>query len=329
MQPNLLNNPIQAVTVNLNPAIDWTLQIPRFTAGKVNRVRSESAQASGKGVNVAAALADFRLTVAVTGFLGRDNVASFEAMFAARKIRDHFIRIPGQTRTGIKIADADRGQTTDINFPGLAPRRSDIQALTKTLGKLAAPGLWFALSGSLPPGMDPGAYARLVVLLKIHGAKTLLDTSGEPLRHAIEAKPNIIKPNIDELEALVGHKLAGVDAVVRAARSLLALGIEMVVVSMGEKGACFVTAEETIIATPPDVAVKSTVGAGDAMVAGIIAGLLQGKPLKDTARMATAFSLEVLTRGRSGLSSKAAVGKWAGQVRCAQVPRGAKCQQSR
>jgi 1-phosphofructokinase len=319
------NEPIEVVTVTLNPAIDQTLDIPEFAAGKVNRVRNSCARPGGKGVNVAAALSDFKVSVGVTGFLGRDNAAGFEVMFAARRIEDHFIRVPGQTRTGIKIADAALQQTTDINFPGLAPRRADLSALTRTLDRLAAPGRWFVLSGSLPPGLDAGTYARLVARLRKSGAKILLDTSGEPLRQAIEAWPDIIKPNVHELEALVGRRLTGVPSIVRAVRPLLARGIEMAAVSMGEKGACFVTPEQCVVALPPKVKVKSTVGAGDAMVAGILAARLVGASLETTARMATAFALEVLTRGQSGLSSKNAVGRWAKCVVCTQGPRLTNC----
>ena len=316
MQQRPASKPSHAVTVTLNPAIDQTLQIPRFAAGRVNRVQRVSEHPGGKGVNVAAALSDFGVGVAVTGFLGRENAGSFEAMFADRGLKDRFIRIPGQTRTGIKITDSVGRQTTDINFPGLAPRRSDVVALTRILHGLASPGRWFVLSGSLPPGLDTRTYARLVAVLKKGGARVVLDTSGEPLRAAVQERPDIIKPNREELEALVGRKLSGTADIVRAVRPLLAMGIEVAVVSLGEQGACFVTPERSVIARPPKVEVASTVGAGDAMVAGLVVAQLKGKSLEDTARMATAFSLEVVTRGQSGLGSRAAIGRWAQRVTC-------------
>ena len=173
---------------------------------------------------------------------------------------------------------------------------------------------YFILAGSLPPGVDPAIYGDLISRLHARGKKVVLDTSGEPLRHAIEAKPYLIKPNIHELEGLTGESLPDYPAVIKAARRFNARGIEMVVVSMGGKGVCFVTADMAFIARPPAVEVKSTVGAGDAMVAGIVAGLLAEMPLSRCARMATAFSLDVLARGRSGITSRGSIEALMGQV---------------
>jgi 1-phosphofructokinase len=106
------------VTVTLNPAIDRTVTIRNFTAGAVNRVEQERSNPGGKGVNVASALSDYGYQVAVTGFLGRENSAPFEELFARKKIADRFVRIAGRTRMGIKITDPTLHQTTDINFPG-------------------------------------------------------------------------------------------------------------------------------------------------------------------------------------------------------------------
>src|SRR4051812_1333621 len=116
------------VTVTLNPAIDQTLTIPGFAAGRVNRVAESRSHAGGKGVNVACFLADLGVDVAATGFLGAENPGLFEAAFAAHGIADRFLRIPGSTRIGLKIVD-DHAETTDINFPGLAPTREDLAEL--------------------------------------------------------------------------------------------------------------------------------------------------------------------------------------------------------
>ncbi|MEI8341072.1 MAG: 1-phosphofructokinase [Verrucomicrobiota bacterium] len=293
------------VTVTLNPAIDCTITIPNFTAGAVNRVEAERSNPGGKGVNVAAALADYGHRVAVTGFLGRENATSFEALFAGKQIADHFIRIDGQTRTGIKITDPDLHQTTDINFPGPAPTPADLDALLTQLDSLDAK--YFVLAGSLPAGVDPAIYGQFIQRLRTRGRRTVVDTSGEALRHAIEARPYLIKPNLHELETLLGETVTGIPAVIKAARQLNASGIERVVVSMGKAGSCLVTSDEAVIATPPDVEVRSTVGAGDAMVAGLIAGELEDRTLRRCALLATAFSLDVLIRGSSGLGSRAEI----------------------
>lgn len=295
----------QVVTITLNPAIDRTVMIPSFTAGAVNRVESIRSSPGGKGVNVASALADNGHDVAVTGFLGRANAGAFEELFSQKKIADHFVRIAGQTRIGIKITDPVRGETTDINFPGPAPSEVEVAMLLSQVAALEAE--WFVVAGSLPPGVDPGIYRDLVANLRGRGSKVLLDASGESFPLALSAQPTAIKPNIHEFEDYLGRSLASEKEVAAAARELTARGIELVVVSMGKDGACFVTPNEAVIAHPPAIEVKSTVGAGDAMVAGILSGQLQKLSLGECARLATAFSIDSLSRLESGLSSRRAI----------------------
>ncbi len=286
------NKYYDCVTITLNPAIDRTIAISNFQAGKVNRVQGEYLNAGGKGVNVASSLADAGHRVAVTGFLGRENATVFERLFARKRIADHFVRLQGETRVGIKITDPVLKETTDINFPGAEPLPSDLTALRATIDQIDAE--WFVIAGSLPPGLKTTIYRDLTESLKARGRRVALDTSGETLNHAIEASPSFIKPNIHELEGLVGRPLSSRDAVVAAANELVARGIEMVVVSMGHEGACFVGAEGTLFASPPEIEVRSTVGAGDAMVAGVVSAKLRGLGLAETARLSTAFSVRAI-----------------------------------
>jgi 1-phosphofructokinase len=250
--------------------------------------------------------------VAVTGWLGRENSAPFEALFAQKGIADHFVRIGGQTRVGIKIDDPQRQQTTDINFPGQPPAPPDVAALRSRLADLES--AWVVLAGSLPPGVPPTFYRELAEALRARGRRVALDTSGAALREAVAAAPQIIKPNIHELEELVGTALPDQAAVVAAARGLLERGVALVIVSMGARGACFVGAERVVLAQPPRVPVTSTVGAGDAMVAGVVAAQLRGLDLPGCARLATAYALDAITRVGAGLSDPAALQRLADQV---------------
>ena len=232
--------------------------------------------------------------MAVTGFLGRENCGLFEALFAEKQIANRFVRIAGATRVGIKMVDPAAHTTTDINFPGLSPSLPELATLREQIRTLDAP--WVVLAGSLPPGVDAAFYRDLVTALKTAGRKVLVDTSGEALRQAVAAAPTILKPNLHELEELMGERLSSESAVLHAARSLVARGTELVVVSMGKTGACFVAAERAVIARPPEVEIQSSVGAGDAMVAGILAAQLNRLPLEECARLATAFAVRALTR---------------------------------
>jgi 1-phosphofructokinase family hexose kinase len=161
---------------------------------------------------------------------------------------------------------------------------------------------WFVLSGSIPAGVSAGIYADMVRTLA--GKKVVLDTSGEGFRQAVAAGPWLIKPNVDELSEFVGQKLETHAAIVEVARRLMRqYSIGSVIVSMGKEGAIFVEGEETIWAVPPRVEVKSTVGAGDAMVAGTVAGKIRGLTLAECARLATAFSMTAISHIGSGLPS--------------------------
>lgn len=305
-------------TVTLNPALDRTVTIPGFAAGAVNRVAGSDDRPGGKGINVAAALAAHGHAVAALGFLGRENERVFSAFFAAHGIEDRCLRLPGATRVGIKISDPLRHETTDINFPGLSPTGADLAALRAQIAGLA--GGWCALAGSLPPGVPAGIYREFIATLKAHGVRTALDTSGAALSEAIKAAPDFIKPNVHELEAHLGRALPDEAAVVAAAREAVAAGVGLAVVSRGAAGACFVTAGEAVTAVPPALTVRSTVGAGDAMTAGVIAARLRGLPLDETARLATAFSLFALAGGGEGAGPEAEVAAFASRVRITAVP---------
>lgn len=309
-----MTSKMKIATVTLNPAIDQTITIPNFKAGRVNRVQRSQSDPGGKGVNVASILADFGLPVAVTGFLGEENTKLFERLFVNKKIDDRFVRIAGSTRTGIKVSDEVNQETTDINFPGQPPTAEDIQTLYQIVEDLTAECDWFVLAGSIPADTPTDIYRDLVEIITTKGKAVALDTSGPGLEATLPADPTLIKPNIHELEELVGQQLESQAAVVWAAQELLD-GIKTVVVSMGAEGALFIEAKEMVLATPPKVTVKSTVGAGDAMVSGTVAGKVQGASLADTARLATAFSLTAITHLGSGLPSLETVENFVSQVK--------------
>ncbi|WAL60715.1 1-phosphofructokinase [Thermocoleostomius sinensis] len=283
-------------TLTLNPAIDQTVAIPNFRAGTVNRVGWEQSDPGGKGVNVASFLAAFGFSVTVSGFLGHENAELFQTFFAHQGLCDRFLLIPGKTRVNVKIIDDAQEQVTDINFPGPSPTPEEITALHQRVDELAIDHDWFIVSGSLPASVSPNLYRDLTQRLKSQGKTVILDASGDSFRQALTAIPFAIKPNIDELQEYLGVSLRSEIEVLQAARGLVAEGIECVVVSMGAGGAIFVEADSAVWARPPQVNVISTVGAGDAMVAGLVAGKLRGFALADCARLATAFSIATLSQ---------------------------------
>ena len=303
MTSTAISGAMSVVTVTLNPAIDQTLSIPGFATGRVNQVAASRCDAGGKGVNVACVLADLGVETVATGFLGTENATLFETFFARKKIADRFVRVAGSTRTGIKVVDDETQETTDINFPGLTPAEAEVAELFARVAALAVPGRWFVLSGSVPPGLPEDVYAGLIETIHDQGGRVVLDTSGKPLEVALASRPDVIKPNAEELGALMGRPLDTPSSVRSAASALLKRGIRLVVVSMGGAGAVFVDREHALLALPPKVVVRSTVGAGDAMVGGIVYGMIHDLPLEEVARTATGSGAYAVTRIGSGIEA--------------------------
>jgi 1-phosphofructokinase family hexose kinase len=246
--------------------------------------------------------------------LGSANAEPFVELFARKGIEDRCVRLPGRTRVNVKIVDAVLDQVTDINFPGLAPAPADLDRLMGAIDALCPDTDWFVLSGSLPAGVPAGIYAGLVSRLKRLGKTVVLDASGEPFAAAVDSGPAIVKPNIDELSELLGRSLGSQEDVLAAARTLVERGVGLVAVSMGADGALFVERDAAVLAIPPAIAVKSTVGAGDAMVAGIVAGTLRGLDLAGRARLGTAFSLGTLGEVGPNLPEPTVIDAFAARV---------------
>jgi 1-phosphofructokinase family hexose kinase len=278
------------VTVTMNPAIDLACTVPGFAAGEVNRVTEYQSDAAGKGVNIAGLLRKFGLPVTVTGFLGTENARIFEKRFSELGVADEFVRVEGETRIGIKVLDPESRSTTDINFPGLMPDADHLDRLAETVERLSREAAIVVIAGSLPVGVAPEMVGRLVGVIKEQGAKAVVDTSGPALAGAVGATPWLIKPNDDELAELVGRPMESLDDLAAEARRLNEKGIATVAVSLGARGAVFVEDGRALLSRPPKVEAVSTVGAGDAMIGGLVAGMALGLPLEERVRKATALS---------------------------------------
>lgn len=311
------------VTITLNPAVDFTIEVGGLVQGGVNRAQRAEPNAGGKGVNVAACAADWGADVTATGVLGRGNDGTFVELFAAKGITDRFIRVAGDTRTNIKIADTASGETTDLNTPGLVLDDASLAAVTDAALAVAPTGAIVVIGGSLPAGVAPDALVPLVAQLKAAGTKVVADTSGAPLKALLSASakdlPFAVKPNRHELEELVGRPLPTRDALIAAAEDILKSGVGLVVVSLGEEGALFVTSDERLTARLPVVEALSTVGAGDAMVAGIATALAEDKSLEATARQAVAFAAAKLRRVGPHLPERAVVVALAAEAEISRV----------
>ncbi len=292
------------LTLTLNPALDLTVELSRLDAGQVNRSEEMHTHAAGKGVNVAQVLADLGHQVTVSGFLGEDNQQAFETLFAKRGFVDAFIRVPGETRSNIKVAEQD-GRITDINGPGPVVDATAQQALLDRLQKIAPGHDAVVVAGSLPRGVTAQWLRELIERLNALGLKVALDSSGEALRVALQASPWLIKPNTEELAHALGCEVVSPIAEAQAAARLHAQGIEHVVISHGADGVNWFSVGSALHASPPKVSVASTVGAGDSLLAGMLHGLLSADTPEQTLRTATAIAAMAVTQIGFGINDAA------------------------
>lgn len=256
------------VTVTPNPSIDRTLRIPPLVRGHVIRAVSATAEAGGKGINVARALAlHGEATVAVAP-LSAASSAAFTAMLGAAAPLDA-VPISGPVRVNVSLVEED-GTVTKVNEPGPELSAAEVDAIVARVADLANGAGWVAGCGSLPPGAPPDLYARIAARLPA-SAGVAVDADGVALREAARADVALLKPNLAELEGLVGRGLATLGAVIDAAQGLVAGGIRGVLVSLGADGAVYVDADGATHAEARIDDLVNTVGAGDALLAGFLA----------------------------------------------------------
>jgi 1-phosphofructokinase len=284
------------ITVTLNPALDKTAHVDRVCPGALNRLRDVTVDAGGKGVNVSSVVSVLGGKTIAAGFAGGTTGEELLKRLDDRAIPHDFVRIAGDTRVNLKLID-DEGALTELNEPGALVSPGEWQALEKKLSSLASKDTIFVLSGSLPAGLGADTYRNLCLALRgRNGSRVFVDADGEPLRQALLAAPDYIKPNRYEL---LQYFSAPPDTpeprLVEFCRELLAKGLSFVALSMGEEGALFVTEAAAYRSPPLPVPVRSTVGAGDSMVAALAYGLDQGLSPEQSMTLAMAASAAAVT----------------------------------
>lgn len=276
-------------TVTLNVAVDKLYFVDRFQIGEVNRVKECVATAGGKGLNVARIASLLGEEVIATGFIGGHSGQYAEEMLNKTGIRSDFINVLGESRSCINIIDQN-GKSTELLEPGVAISEEEINEFKTKFKNLIGGSSVVVLSGSLPRGCRPELYAELIEIAKDKGKKVILDTSGENLKQGIQARPTMIKPNKDEIKALIGVDVNSKDDLIDAAKLLYDKGIPYVVVSMGKHGAIVVCEEGVFEGNPPDVKVVNTVGCGDSMVAAFALSFVRGYTIESALQFALVVS---------------------------------------
>lgn len=290
-------------TVTLNPAIDKTCTSARMIPGQVNRMESVKNIAGGKGINVAKVLLQFGYPVRTMGFLGGYTGDFIHESMKALGAECRFTYVTGDTRCNTNILSED-GYVTEVLEPGPIISREELDKFLIDYDRTLMDSELIVLSGSAPIGVPETMYEELINRAKDAGRKVLLDSSGMNLKNAVRAVPFMIKPNVKELEMVVGHKLKDREAVIHAALSLAQTGIEHVMVSMGEKGLLYVWGQEVLLATVPKVKAVNTVGCGDSAVASFAMSLMIGEEKEALLRSAAAVSAANATTVESAVIPK-------------------------
>ena len=292
------------ITVTLNPAIDKTVGINNFAIDCVNRISTVRLDAGGKGINVSKNVLSLGGESKAIGFLGGRAGNYIKSYLDEMGIANDFVFVKGETRTNLKIVDPLQHTNTDINEMGPEITAENINEIGNCISQCVDEESIIVFSGSVPTNVDPNIYHQWICKAKTKGAKTILDADGELLRMGIEAGPYLIKPNIHELERLVARKITNIKETAECSRMLMKrYGIEIVVVSMGDKGALFLNKEVTIFAKGLTVDVKSTVGAGDSMVAAFAHAIGEGYVFEKAVTLAVAAgTANVMTCGTESSS---------------------------
>jgi tagatose 6-phosphate kinase len=299
------------LVVALNPALDVTHEVPGVDWAGVNRPVVVRVRAGGKGLNVARTLRAIGAEVRVIGFAGGITGEQVLSALAELRVPASFTPIGGDTRRTFAVVDTARGDAALFNEPGPTVGPDEYAGFCVMYEKALAGCSAVVLSGSLPRGLSPDTYAELGAMAAAAGVPAVLDTHGEALLRGAAARPAIVKPNLAELEALVGRSLstaraADADAVALAARELQAAGPQAVVVTLGAAGLWAVTDDGSWHAAPAAEVRGNPTGAGDAVAAGLVHGLVLGRPWEERLRHAVALGTASAAAPVAGEFSQAA-----------------------
>jgi 1-phosphofructokinase len=259
------------VTLTPNPSLDRTVEVDELVRGAVLRVTAAHVEPAGKGVNVARALARSGHKVRAVLPAGGAEGVELAALLAGEGLDTTLVPVHGAVRTNVSVVEPD-GTVTKLNEPGPELRAAELDALVTATAAAAGHADWVALSGSLPPGAPDDFYARVVAQLR-GSARVAVDSSGPALVAALAAGPALIKPNREELAEATGREIRTLRDAIGAAEELRRRGAGAVLVSLGPDGALLVDAGGAVHGEAAAVR-RSTVGAGDALLAGFLAGAL-------------------------------------------------------
>jgi 6-phosphofructokinase 2 len=286
------------VTITLNPSLDQHITVDGLVLDGTNRWSRLHRYAGGKGIDVSRAIHEMGGRTIAYGFIGGPVGRAVEILLDEEEVPFSFTPIERETRTNFIITDSKTGRQTRIDAPGPRISRDEFERFQRKMRRIRPSPDLIVMGGSLPPGIPNDVYYSIIMEAKTFGVRTILDSDGQWLAEGIKAKPYLVKPNVREAEELLGRELPTEDAIIKGALDIVDMGVEIAVISRGGEGVIAATNNEVLKAVPPEVKVKSAVGAGDCTIAGLAIKLANEESLSKACRLAVALgTAAVLTPG--------------------------------
>lgn len=311
------------ITVTLNAAIDNTLLVPHFRLGARHRAVEKRAVAGGKGINVARALKCLGQPVIATGFAGGVTGTRVIESLTTESVLNDFVRIGEESRTSTVLIDPTTGEQTEINEHGPRVTEAELELFHEKLMYLARGADICVIAGSMPRGIGHQFYGDLVAELRRSGVLTLVDAEGDVMLQAIRAEPDIVAPNVLEAEELAGREFIDDEDLASAPVELRALGARDALVTSSD--GCWAVLEErpdvTLRLRAPEVDPVTTVGSGDALVAGLVSARYIGLEPESALRYAVACGAESTQHFGAGTLDREAVDQMADRVEIDSIRR--------
>jgi len=285
-------------TITINPSLDQHITVDGMVLDGTNRWSRLHRYAGGKGIDVSRAVHEMGGRTIAYGFIGGPVGRAVEILLDEEGVPFSFTPIERETRTNFIITDSKSGRQTRIDAPGPHISKSEFERFQRKMLRMRPSPDLIVMGGSLPPGIPGNVYYSIIMEAKTFGVRAILDSEGQWLVEGIKAKPYLIKPNVREAEGLLGRELPDEDAIIKGALDIVDMGVEIAVISRGKEGIIAATDKEVLKAVPPEVKVKSAVGAGDCTIAGLALKLANEESLLKACRLAVALgTAAVLTPG--------------------------------
>lgn len=311
------------ITVTLNAAIDNTLSVPHFRLGARHRAVDKRAAAGGKGINVARALKCLGQPVIATGFAGGVTGTRIIEYLTSESVLNDFVRIGGESRTSTVLIDPTNGEQTEINEHGPVVTEAELELFREKLMYLAGGADICVIAGSMPQEIPTEFYGELVTELRSAGVRTVVDAEGDVMRHALRAEPDQIAPNLNEAEELVGREFVDAEDFASAPAELRSMGGRDVVVTTSD--GCWAVLDDdpqtTLRVHAPQLEPVTTVGSGDALVAGLVSAQYIGLGSDAALRYAVACGAESTQHFGAGTLDRAAVDQLVDDVEIHSISR--------